>query len=112
MRSSGGLAACREHVGALQRGPSQMTHLLPSGRCHVSGGCCFAAEEAAALQLLEERKRRTLPERVSLRQRKVVVAGDTAQLGAGQRILHMTTQITLQTCGGAQPFLLMNMKAA
>ena len=65
-----------------------------------------------ALQLLEERKRRTLPERVSLRQRKVVVAGDTAQLGAGQRILHRTTQITLQTCGGAQPFLLMNMKAA
>ena len=38
------------------------------------------------MQLLEERKRRTLPERVSLRQRKVVVAGNTAQLGAGQRI--------------------------
>ena len=53
---------------------------------------------------LEERKRSALPERVPLREWRVVVAGETAQLGAGQRIL--------QTCGGAQPIFLMNTKAA
>ena len=43
MRSSGGLAACREDVSALLRGPSQITPLPPSERYHVSGSCGFAA---------------------------------------------------------------------
>ena len=92
--------------------------LCSGGGCGFAAAGGFAAAEAAALQqlaalqLLEERKRSALPERVTLRQRKVVVAGETAPLGEGQRMLHRTTRRTLQSCVGAQPFLLMNVKAA
>ena len=76
--------------------------------CGFAAAGGFAAAEAAALQQLaalqrqrlqlaasqrlEERKRSALPERVPLRQRKVVVAGETAPLGAGQRMLHRTNE--------------------
>ena len=78
----------------------------------LRSGEAAALQQLAASQRLEERKRSALPERVPLRQRKVVVAGETDPLRAGQRMLHRTTRRTLQTCGGAQLFSLMNVKAA
>ena len=58
----------------------------------LRSGEAAALQQLAASQRLEERKRSALPERVPLRQRKVVVAGETAPLGAGQRMLHRTNE--------------------